>query len=54
MFMDQVNAIVKAIGLDLMNVIGAVVFILATIVFIMELASFRPYLTAPFVRRHTT
>lgn len=54
MFMDQVNAIVNAIGLDLMNVIGAVVFGLATIVFVMELAGFRPFLSPPFVRRHTT
>lgn len=54
MFMDQVNAVVNAIGLGTMNVIGAVVFILATIVFVMELAGFRPHLTAPFVRRHTT
>ena len=54
MFMDQVNAIVEALGLELMNVIGAIVFILATIVFVMELAGFRPHLSAPFVRRHTT
>ncbi len=54
MFMDQVNAVVNSIGLGTMNVIGAIVFILATIVFIMELAGFRPHLKAPFVRRHTT
>jgi len=52
--MDQVNAVVNAIGLGAMNVIGVIVFIAATIVFVMELAGFRPYLTAPFVRRHTT
>lgn len=54
MFMDQVNAIVNALGFGTMNAIGAVIFILATLVFLMELAGFRPHLRAPFVRRHTT
>ena len=54
MFMDQVNAVVNALGLGTMNVIGAIVFIIATIVFIMELVGYRPYLWAPFIRRHTT
>ncbi|GAA0712632.1 QueT transporter family protein [Dactylosporangium roseum] len=51
---DQVRQIVEALGTGTMNVIGAVVFVLATIVFVMELAGYRPYLRRPFVRRHTT
>lgn len=54
MFMDQVNAIVNALGFGAMTAVGAVVFVIATIVFVMELAGFRPHLRAPFVRRHTT
>lgn len=54
MGMDQIRAIVEALGFGTMNVVGAIVFILATIVFVMELAGFRPHLTRPFVRRHTT
>lgn len=54
MFMDQVNAIVNALGFGTMTAVGAVVFVIATIVFVMELAGFRPHLQAPFVRRHTT
>jgi energy-coupling factor transport system substrate-specific component len=54
MFMDQVNAIVNALGFGAMTAVGAVVFVIATIVFVMELAGFRPYLRAPYVRRHTT
>lgn len=54
MFMDQVNAIVNALGFGAMAAVGAVVFVIATIVFVMELAGFRPHLSAPFVRRHTT
>jgi hypothetical protein len=46
--------IVNAIGLETMNVIGAIIFVLATIVFVIELAGFRPHLSPPFVRRHAT
>jgi energy-coupling factor transport system substrate-specific component len=51
---NQVKAIVHALGFGTMNIIGAIVFALATIVFLMEMAGFRPYLTRPFVRRNTT
>src|SRR5262245_3513510 len=54
MGMDQVNAIVNSLGFGTMTAIGAVVFVAATLVFIMELAGYRPYLRAPFIRRHTT
>lgn len=37
-----------------MNIIGAIVFALATVVFFIELAGFRPHFSRPFVRRHTT
>src|SRR5258708_21772374 len=37
-----------------MNIIGGIVFVLATVVFIMELAGDRPYLTSPFIRKNTT
>ena len=51
---DQVKAIVESLGIGTMNVIGAIVFALATIVFVMELAGYRPHFRRPFVRRHTT
>jgi energy-coupling factor transport system substrate-specific component len=51
---NQVKSIVDALGFGTMNVIGAIVFALATIVFLMEMAGFRPYLRRPFVRRNTT
>ena len=54
MFMDQVNALVNALGFGTMTAIGAIVFVIATGVFILELAGFRPHLHAPFIRRHTT
>jgi energy-coupling factor transport system substrate-specific component len=54
MGVDQVKAIVQAIGIANMNIVGAIVFVLATIVFVMELAGYRPYLSPPFVRKNTT
>jgi energy-coupling factor transport system substrate-specific component len=54
MGVDQVKAIVQSIGIANMNIIGGIVFVLATIVFVMELVGYRPYLTPPFVRRNTT
>lgn len=54
MGMDQVNAIVETLGLGTMNFVGAIVFVLATIVFIMEMAGFRPHFRPPFVTRNTT
>jgi len=54
MGMDQVNAIVNSLGFGTMTAIGAVVFAIATVVFVMELAGYRPYLRAPFIRRNTT
>lgn len=49
-----VNNIVSNLGLGTMNFIGAIVFILATLVFIGELFGYRVFLTAPFIRKHTT
>jgi energy-coupling factor transport system substrate-specific component len=54
MGLDQIKALVEAIGLDKMNVIGAIVFVLATIVFLMELVGYRPHLSPPFVTKSTT
>ena len=36
MFMDQVNALVNALGFGTMTAIGAIVFVIATGVFILE------------------
>ena len=54
MGLDQVKAIVQAIGISNMNIIGGIVFVLATVVFVMELVGYRPYLTRPFIRKNTT
>jgi energy-coupling factor transport system substrate-specific component len=54
MGLDQVKSIVQAIGLSNMNIIGGIVFVLATVVFVMELVGYRPYLTRPFIRKNTT
>lgn len=54
MGLEQIEAIVRSLGLGTMNVVGAIVFALATIVFVMEMAGFRPHLRPPFVARHTT
>lgn len=51
---EQVKKLVEALGIGTMNALGAIVFALATLVFIMELMGFRPYLRRPFIRRHTT
>src|SRR5512142_3018293 len=49
-----VNSIVSNLGIGTMNVIGAIVFVLATLVFIGELFNYRVFLSAPFIRRTTT
>ncbi len=49
-----VNNIVSALGISTMNVIGAVVFILATLVFLGEMVGYRVHLSAPFIRKNTT
>ncbi len=49
-----VNNLVGNLGLGTMNFIGAVIFILATLVFIGELLGYRVFLSAPFIRKHTT
>jgi energy-coupling factor transport system substrate-specific component len=54
MGVDQVKSIVQAIGISNVNILGGIVFVLATIVFVMELVGYRPYLTAPFIRKNTT
>jgi energy-coupling factor transport system substrate-specific component len=49
-----VNNLVRNLGLGLMNFIGAIVFILGTLIFIGELLGYRVFLSRPFIRRHTT
>ncbi len=49
-----VNSIVSALGIGTMNVIGAIVFILATLLFIGEMVGYRVHLSAPFIRKTTT
>jgi len=49
-----VNNIVSNLGLGTMNFIGAIVFIIATLIFIGELLGYRVFLSAPFIRKHTT
>jgi energy-coupling factor transport system substrate-specific component len=49
-----VNNLVSGLGIGTMNVIGAIVFVLATLVFIGELVGYRVFLSWPFIRRHTT
>lgn len=48
-----VNNIVQNLGLGTMNVIGAVVFVIATIIFVGELFGYRFHLSQPFVRKNT-
>lgn len=49
-----VNNLVSGLGLGTMNVVGAIVFILATVVFFGELAGYRVHLSRPFIRKNTT
>jgi len=49
-----VNNIVSLLTIDSMNFIGAIVFVLATLVFIGEMAGYRVFLKRPFIRKHTT
>jgi energy-coupling factor transport system substrate-specific component len=49
-----VNGIVSSLGIGTMNVIGAIVFVLATLVFIGELFNYRVFFTQPFIRKTTT
>lgn len=50
-----VNAIVENLGLGTMNVIGAIVFVLATLVFVLEIFfNRRVHLKGPFLRKTTT
>jgi len=54
MGLDQIESIVRSLGLGTMNAIGVVVFVIATIVFVLELAGFRLHFSRPFLKRHTT
>lgn len=49
-----VNGIVNNLGIGTMNVVGAIVFILATLVFFGELAGYRVFLSRPYIRKTTT
>jgi energy-coupling factor transport system substrate-specific component len=54
MGMEQIESFVRSLGFGTMNFVGAIVFVIATIVFVTELAGYRPHLSRPFVRKHTT
>ncbi|HBY97334.1 MAG: QueT transporter family protein [Ardenticatenaceae bacterium] len=49
-----VNSIVASLGLGTMNLIGAIVFIVGTVLFVGELFGYRFHLHAPFITRTTT
>lgn len=49
-----VNNIVSNLGLGTMNIIGAIVFILATLVFFGELFGYRVFFSSPYIRKTTT
>lgn len=52
-FTEFVNNIISNLGIQTMNIVGAIVFVLATLVFIGEMIGYRVHLTPPFVRKNT-
>ena len=51
---EFINNLVSSLGLGTMNFIGAIVFVIGTLLFVGELFGYRVFLSAPFVRKHTT
>ncbi len=49
-----VNSIVGSLGIGTMNVVGALVFVLGTLVFIGEMVGYRVHLSQPYLRKTTT
>ena len=52
--MDFVNSIINALGFTTMNIVGGIIFVVATVMFVGELLNYRFYLSRPFVRKTTT
>jgi energy-coupling factor transport system substrate-specific component len=51
---ELINRIVEGLGLATMNIVGGIVFVIATLLFVGELFGYRVFLSPPFIRRHTT
>jgi energy-coupling factor transport system substrate-specific component len=51
---EFVNNLVSGLGLGTMMFVGAIIFIIATLIFIVEMACYRVFLSQPFIRKHTT